>query len=189
MITPSEFGTWAIEQHNATNHYYDGKPGSPTALPYSYHLSMAASVAKQFDKLIDIGFQYLWVIDAVWAHDTIEDARCSYNDVYKAAIRYGHNHEHATCIAEAVRAVTNYGRGRNRDERMPDYIYDEIRNTEGATFVKLCDRIANVKHGLITGSSMKKKYLKEQPHFKIKLYTEDLKPMWDYLDRLLVTEI
>lgn len=36
---------------------------------------------------------------------------------------------------------------------------------------------------------MKKKYLKEQPHFKAMLYTEDLKEMWDYLDKLLTLEL
>lgn len=72
---------------------------------------------------------------------------------------------------------------------MPDYIYKEIADTESAAFMKLCDRIANCKHGLITGSGMLAKYKKENEHFKKMLYTEEYKEMWDYLDKILNMEL
>jgi hypothetical protein len=66
---------------------------------------------------------------------------------------------------------------------MPDFIYEDIRNTPFATFVKLCDRIANVQYSKMTGSSMFEKYKKENLHFKSKLYVEgQLDEMWNYLE-------
>jgi (p)ppGpp synthase/HD superfamily hydrolase len=160
---------FAITTHGNTNHYYD------EYLPYEFHLRMVVKAAKDFIKLIPKEYRDN-VISACWLHDSIEDARLTYNDV-----KFETN-EH---VAEMVRAVTNYGRGRDRNERMPDFVYDDILNTEFATFVKLSDRIANVQYSKMTGSSMFKKYSKEQEHFKSKLFVEgDLTEMWEYLDNL-----
>jgi (p)ppGpp synthase/HD superfamily hydrolase len=160
---------FAIISHGNTNHYYD------EYLPYEFHLRMVVKAAKDFIKLVPKDLRDN-VIAACWLHDAIEDVRLTYNDV-KAQ-----TNEH---VAEMVRAVTNYGRGRDRNERMPDFVYDDIRNTEFATFVKLADRIANVQYSKMTGSSMFKKYSKEQEHFKSKLFVEgQLTEMWEYLDSL-----
>jgi hypothetical protein len=103
----------------------------------------------------------------------------------KLAVNSGASKTQAVVVAEMVRAVTNDNRGRNRDERMPDYIYEEIKNTYFATFVKLCDRLANVNYGLITGGSMPLKYKRENEHFKSKLYVENLyDEMWQELNNL-----
>lgn len=167
-----------IEEHQKTNHKYDDY------IPYEFHLRMALTIAKRFINLIPIEHRPV-VLAAVIAHDTIEDARMTYNDVKKIALTSLATEDQATMIAEMVRAVTNDGRGRNRDERMPDYIYEEIRTTYYAVFVKLCDRLANVNYGLVTGGSMPKKYKKEQPHFKEKLYINGLyEDMWNELDNL-----
>lgn len=182
IITPTNFREWAIKCHEDTNHFYDDK------LPYEYHLNLAVKIGEKFKHLLGNGV-WGWVKDAIISHDTIEDVRQNYNSIIKAAIKFGHSNSDSKKIAEAVRAVTNYGRGRDRDERMPDYVYKEIRETEGAIFVKLVDRLANVKHGLISESTMRKKYLKEQPHFKEMLYIEEYKEMWNYLDKLLTIEI
>ena len=160
---------FAIVSHGNTNHYYD------EYLPYEFHLRMVVKAAKDFIKLVPKDLRDN-VIAACWLHDAIEDVRLTYNDV-KAQ-----TNEH---VAEMVRSVTNYGRGRDRNERMPDFVYDDIRNTEFATFVKLADRIANVQYSKMTGSSMFKKYSKEQEHFKTKLFVEgQLTEMWEYLDNL-----
>jgi len=160
---------FAIISHGNTNHYYD------EYLPYEFHLRMVVKAAKDFIKLVPKDLRDN-VIAACWLHDAIEDVRLTYNDV-KAQ-----TNEH---VAEMVRAVTNYGRGRDRNERMPDFVYDDIRNTEFATFVKLADRIANVQYSKMTGSSMFKKYSKEQEHFKTKLFVDDQYiEMWEYLDNI-----
>lgn len=152
---------FAIQSHADTNHYYD------KYLPYEFHLRMVVKAASDFIKLIPREKRDL-VLAACFLHDTIEDARKSYNDIL---------------------GVTNkeVGRGRDRNERMPDFIYDDIRNTEYATFVKLADRIANVQYSKMTGSSMFKKYSKEQEHFKSKLFVEgQFEDMWEYLDNLFI---
>jgi (p)ppGpp synthase/HD superfamily hydrolase len=169
-----------IKAHQETNHKYDGY------IPYEFHLQMALTIAKRFINLIPINDRAV-VLAAVISHDAIEDARLTYNDVKNMAISCGASEQQSMMVAEMVRAVTNDGRGRNRDERMPDYIYEEIKATFYAVFVKLCDRLANVNYGLVTGGSMPKKYQKEQPTFKGKLYTIGLyEDMWTELDSLFL---
>jgi (p)ppGpp synthase/HD superfamily hydrolase len=182
--------SWIIQQHEDTNHYYDDY------LPYEFHLRMVAQAGKDFEWLIDVLAEYYIrtgviadksyfksnIKKGLWGHDLIEDTRVNYNDVKKNLGEF---------TAEIVRACTNYGRGRDRNERMPDFVYEDIRNTPGALFVKLCDRIANVQYSKMTRSSMFQKYKKENPHFFEMLgYTEDhvLKPMFDYIQKLFDNE-
>jgi hypothetical protein len=159
-----QFFLLIIKAHQDTNHKYD------KYIPYEFHLQMALTIAKRFIYLVPLEHRAI-VLAAVIAHDGIEDARLTYNDIVKMAKQCGALQTEAIMIAEMVRAVTNDGRGRNRDERMPDYIYEEIKTTFYSLFVKLCDRLANVNYGVVTGGSMTLKYKKEHPHFKSKLYT------------------
>lgn len=165
---------FAFMSHEETNHYYDKERN----LKYSYHLQMVANNAEKFLHLIPIEF-HEDVVAAAYCHDLIEDARISYNDIVKVSNKN---------VAEICYACTNYGRGRNRIERMPDYIYNEIKSIPYALYVKLCDRMANVQYGLLTGSDKPKMYKKENVHFKSMLYTEGvLEEMWNELDKLFDT--
>ena len=176
MFNQEKFFDLVIKAHQDTNHKYDGY------IPYEFHLQMALTIAKRFINLIPEEHRPV-VLAAVICHDGIEDVRLTYNDVRGMALDCKATPEEAMMIAEMVRAVTNDGRGRNRDERMPDYIYKEIKTTFYALFVKLCDRLSNVQYGQITGGSMPKKYKKENPHFKEKLYTSGVcEEMWNELD-------
>lgn len=164
-----EIEAFAIKVHHDTNHFYD------EYLPYEFHLRMVVKTAKDFIYLIPTDKIYT-VLAAAWCHDSIEDARQNYNSI-KVITNEG--------AAEIVRAVTNYGRGRNRDERMPDFVYEDIRNVPYAAFVKLCDRIANVQYSKMTGSNMFNKYKKENEHFKYELdQVKGNEPLWEYLDGL-----
>jgi (p)ppGpp synthase/HD superfamily hydrolase len=183
MFNLEKFFNLIIKAHQDTNHKYDDY------IPYEFHLQMALTIAKRFIHLIPEADENIQirplVLAAVIAHDGIEDARLTYNDVKKFALDCGATVFGATMIAEMVRAVTNNGRGRDRDERMPDYIYEEIKTIFFSLFVKLCDRLANVQYGLMTGGSMPSKYKAENPHFKEKLYTSELyEEMWNELDSL-----
>lgn len=157
---------WCIDQHRKTNHFYD------TYLPYEFHLRMVNEVAKDFNHLLDDTVDYYTgepyrgprqeqvtlkhaCMLATWGHDLIEDTRVSYNDVM--------NHLGQE-VADIVYAVTN-NKGRNRKERADDKYYEGIRNTKGAVFVKLCDRIANVQYSKMTKSRMYEMYGKENNHF------------------------
>jgi (p)ppGpp synthase/HD superfamily hydrolase len=111
-----------------------------------------------------------------WSHDLIEDTRTSYNDVQN---RLG------VFVADIVYAVSNE-KGKTRKERANDKYYEGIRNTPGAVFVKLCDRIANVQYSKMTKSRMFEMYKKENDGFMTSLGSNlqvdnEYKKMFDYL--------
>lgn len=146
--------------HIDSNHRYgDGS--------YVIHLAHVFDVACRFIHLLPNELRP-YVLASCWLHDSIEDARLSYNDIKKVL---------GVEVAEMVRAVTNNGRGRNRKERMPDYIYKEISDTEGATFLKLCDRIANMEAGGKTNM-----YVEEHDHFKKMLFDSQYEQMFDFIE-------
>lgn len=157
--------------HNDTNHKYGD-------VSYTVHLSHVVDVCHRFLHIVPRDYWAI-VIAACWLHDSIEDARLSYNDVKREFINAGVDEKSAIMIAEIVRAVTNYTRGRNRKERMPDFVYEDIRETSCATFVKLCDRIANVEAG---GKS--DMYAKEHAHFKEMLHKDIYDEMFIYVESL-----
>lgn len=166
---------FAIEAHNNVNHQYDGKP-------YSVHLAIAAYYAQKYRYLIP-ELDWKNVINAVWLHDTIEDCRLTYNDIKNASNE---------TVAEIVYALTNE-KGRTRAERANGTYYSGIAAVPFATFVKMCDRLANVKYSKDAMSSMFDVYKREQPVFISKLFnskTSDrdkqmYKPMVAELDSLL----
>ncbi len=122
------------------------------------------------------------MILACWGHDLIEDTRTSYNDV---------SHHLGNDVANIVYAVTNE-KGKFRSERANSRYYKGIRETPGAVFVKLCDRIANVQFSKLTKSRMFDMYVKENPHFISELGYEidhPLEPMFLYLDKLFTEEL
>lgn len=158
---------WASEVHASVNHTYNDKP-------YAFHLKMVADAAERFIHLIPSSDREA-VLAACWAHDTIEDCRVTYNDV-KQELGYQ--------VAELVYAVTNE-KGKNRKERANEKYYSGIRNTKHATFVKICDRIANVEYSVKTNSSMMKAYKKEYANFFDSLYASpQYGEMWEYLSEL-----
>jgi (p)ppGpp synthase/HD superfamily hydrolase len=170
---------WCVEQHQKTNHFYD------TYLPYEFHLRMVVQVAEKFKNLLSVGHiiqpTAQNIILACWGHDLIEDTRVSYNDVKEVL---------GEKAADIIYAVTNE-KGKNRKERANDKYYEGIRNTKGAVFVKLCDRIANVQYSKMTNSRMFELYKKENEAFITQLgYYEDFNnhpylPMFIYLQNLL----
>lgn len=157
----------AFKAHEDVSHLYDGEP-------YKVHLIMAQVIAMAFAHLIpkeDI----LDVIGGVLHHDTIEDTNLTYEDIRNATnVR----------IAKLAKAVTNK-EGATRQERANDEYYEGIRNTKYATFVKLCDRIANVQASLESNRRLFDMYKKEHQHFKEMLYTEEYNEMWILLDFLM----
>ena len=157
---------WCIDQHRNTNHFYD------TYLPYEFHLRMVNQVAMDFRHLLDDTKDYYTgkpyrgpcqeqvtlkdaCLLATWGHDLIEDTRVSYNDVK--------NHLGQE-VADIIYAVTNE-KGKTRKERANEKYYEGIRNTKGAVFVKLCDRIANIQYSKMTKSRMFEMYEKENDDF------------------------
>ncbi len=166
----SKLENWCINQHRNTNHMYD------TYLPYEFHLRMVYQIGLKYKHLLDDTKDYFtgepWrgpkqnqvtlrdaCLTACWGHDLIEDCRVSYNDVVSNL---------GLEAADIVYALTNE-KGKSRNDRANDRYYEGIRNTPGAVFVKLCDRIANVQYSSMTGSRMFEMYKKENNNFMIKL--------------------
>jgi (p)ppGpp synthase/HD superfamily hydrolase len=147
-MTYEEKIEWIFKQHRSTNHFYD------EYLPYEFHLNMVARVAKDFAHLISWDARESVEL-AAYGHDLIEDTRVSYNDVVEVL---------GIDVAKIIYAVSNE-KGKTRKERANEKYYAGIREIPFATFVKLCDRIANVQYSKMTKSKMFEMYKKENDHF------------------------
>jgi (p)ppGpp synthase/HD superfamily hydrolase len=146
----------AMLSHDNTNHSYNGNP-------YALHLSMVVHYAMKYMYLIAEEDEDD-VIAACWLHDTIEDCRLTYNDVKNRT---------SEKIADIVYALTNE-KGKNRAERGNEKYYKGIRETPNAVFVKLCDRLANVRYSMYSGSRMLDMYAKENEKFLANLFGSEL---------------
>ncbi len=156
---------YAIDCHDMTAHQYDGKP-------YDTHLQMVFDIASKFIHLIPAEAQEN-VLAACWVHDVIEDCRQTYNDV-KAKTN--------EAVAELAYALTNE-KGKTRADRANDKYYDGIKQTPYATFIKVCDLIANYEYSKQQGSRMVATYEKEMHDFVTKLYNNEYEELFNYLIR------
>lgn len=157
---------FAYNAHNECNQKYAGKA-------YTFHL----------DSTYDFGVKYIHLIPAndqndvlsgCFVHDVTEDTDYTYNQV-KNALGFK--------VAEYAYACQNE-KGRTREDKANPEYYLGIRLFEHATFVKICDRLANGMFSKNSGSSMYKKYKKEYVHFKNELYDGRFVPMWNELDEI-----
>jgi (p)ppGpp synthase/HD superfamily hydrolase len=176
MMTKDEFQTFldqqsavvaeirerAHEVHRQVNQSYgDG-------LPYGYHLDMVAMNVREFGYLVCVEERdMLPLFFGAFFHDSIEDARLTYNDVKRLALQWMDDRE-AAMATEIVYALTN-DKGRTRSERAGDRYYAGVRETPYAPFVKLCDRLANIAFSCSNesgiNSRMRETYREELPHF------------------------
>lgn len=163
--------------------------------PYSMHLSFVEAQGKKFRRLLPIEWVKnsgnhrsvdisIWEIvkHALIAHDSIEDARFTYNDVLKACDSMG-NYKAAVMVADIVYAVTDE-KGKTRKERKNDKYYDELKANKLALFVKLADLAANTLFSKLSGSSMYDKYKKEWPKFKENLYLFEYDEFFEYIENI-----
>jgi (p)ppGpp synthase/HD superfamily hydrolase len=159
---------FAIGCHEETNHLYGED------LPYSHHLQMVYDFGLKYYHLLPENDR-AFALAACWTHDTIEDCRQTYNDIK--------NHLGVE-VAEITYALTNE-KGKNRKERANDKYYSEMKKIPAAVFVKICDRLANVKHSKNTGSRMIEAYRKEYEAFSNQLMTLKFVSMFQELHELL----
>ena len=153
----AELSAAAGQIHADVNQKYDDKP-------YIYHLLMVKDftikylpyVCDEVDDVIPIVFGALF-------HDTIEDARLTYNDVRVVAMNYMTSNQ-SYRAAEIVYALTNE-KGRNRHERANDKYYQGIRESLYAPLVKAADRLANYTYAKSIHSRMEKCYQEEMKDF------------------------
>ncbi len=159
---------YAIECHRNANHKY------AEIYDYSFHLGMVHHYADKYKHLLLEEYRN-YALAGAWVHDCIEDARQTFNDVKKATNDF---------VAEIAYALTNE-KGRTRKERASEKYYQGIMDNEIFTFVKICDRLANVKFSTMNNSSMVEVYRKEHEQFKNYLFMDKFSSMFDELETLL----
>jgi hypothetical protein len=132
--------------HASVNHAYD------RIRPYGFHLDMVVNWVRKYIEEVCVSEQdILPIYFAAFYHDSIEDARLSYNDVMKIAKELM-DEEQAYLATEIVYALTNE-KGRNRAERANEKYYAGIREIPYAPFVKLADRLANTSYAFSKGTA------------------------------------
>lgn len=160
VIAQIQASAHALHEH--VNQTYD------KVHPYGFHLDMVANAVQKFGYAVcDNEEDIVPLFFAAFYHDSIEDARQTYNDVKRIA-RQWMTDEQALMATEIVYALTNE-KGRTRAERANDKYYQGIRETAYAPFVKLADRLANItyscSHSNESNGHMKQVYRSEWSHF------------------------
>lgn len=148
MIDIENKKEWCADQHRKVNHLYGN-------YDYQLHLDAVETVHKQFQDEAPKDIPDSVLYKACYGHDLIEDTRLTYNDIKDVL---------GMDAAEIIYALTN-SKGRTRAERANKNYYHNIRLTPGAQFVKICDRIANVRFSKFSGSRMFYKYREENLGF------------------------
>lgn len=155
--------------------------------PYKKHLLDVFSIALEF------GISNLAILQAILVHDVLEDTDMSFNSLQ--------NHV-GTQVADMVWAVTNEDKDdkgnllKNRKEKFV-YTYAKINSIQDSIYVKLCDRIANVRNSITAFDDIGTKkakyysmYKKEYGSFRKNLKQETtctiLNALWAELDRLML---
>ena len=107
--------------------------------PYGYHLDMVVDAVRTYGHYVCASADdVLPLFFGAYFHDSIEDARLTYNDVTATARHYMSDAQ-AFVAAEIVYALTN-DKGRTRAERAGERYYQGIRATPYAPFVKMADQ-------------------------------------------------
>lgn len=159
----SEIKEEAHRVHRDVNQFYD------KIHPYGYHLDMVVNAMLDYvDDVLPGEEDLLAIYFGAYFHDSIEDARLTYNDVHAIALRFMDD-DKALLATEIVYALTNE-KGRTRAERADGRYYAGIRAIPYAPMVKLADRIANMTYSFTHDTSghnhhMLSTYREELPHF------------------------
>lgn len=161
-------GLFALWQHMKAGHEY-GK------MPYFYHCSCVLDIAEQYmpadwSKSLYNGDPWTRseiIGAACLCHDILEDTGLSYNDIKDVIGRPA---------ADIVFLLTDEP-GKTRAERHLR-TYPKIASCRLATFVKLCDRLANRQEG-----GKADMYDREYQAFRDVFYIpEEYSSLWDALD-------
>jgi (p)ppGpp synthase/HD superfamily hydrolase len=138
--------------------------------PYSWHLDRVAEVVARHSG--DIADQFVQAMAGAYLHDVIEDV--------PNGARFLDNVDPS--VIEAVRALSK-SKGQT-----PEQYYTGIKNAGRiAIAVKIADRIANMQASLSAEMNNHKKFEKyrsERHVFASMRQGDDLKNMWDELDKL-----
>ena len=150
--------------------------------PYIFHLLDVFDCVKSF------GFQscnneedVLGIVAGALFHDSIEDARLTYNDV-KSELKLCGLSENQVFIGSEIAYVLTNEKGKTRAERTNEKYYEGIRSTKYAPMVKYADRIANLRFSVMNAIEHESKecirkakmYIKEMDHFNESVIRENV---------------
>ena len=178
----------AFQIHDDVNQKYDH------VLPYGFHLKMVASFVSRYGYLVAESEADILILYAgAYLHDTIEDARMTYNDIVKFIddFRVGSlvlpeeiKRKLEEQVPEIVYALTNE-KGRNRKERANETYYKGIRDTRFASFIKMCDRLANIQYTMmfVFANRMLEVYRREYPGFIRSISEGSVTPIPDVMKK------
>lgn len=178
----------AFQIHDDVNQKYDH------VLPYGFHLKMVASFVSRYGYLFaESEADILVLYGSAYLHDTIEDARMTYNDIVKFIddFRVGSlvlpeeiKRKLEEQVPEIVYALTNE-KGRNRKERANETYYKGIRDTRFASFIKMCDRLANIQYTMmfVFANRMLEVYRREYPEFIRSISEGSVTPIPDVMKK------
>ena len=161
--------SYAQHLHTDTNQKYG------EYLPYFFHVDLVGRIAWKYASYLP-DEDRSEVIAAAYLHDVIEDCRVTYNDLEK---NFGQK------VADLVYAVTNE-KGKNREQRANDKYYQGIRDTPHATYIKLCDRMANAFFSSVMGTNQVHMYKKEHEKFYQHLWSENYNVMFADLNGIFL---
>jgi (p)ppGpp synthase/HD superfamily hydrolase len=143
--------------------------------PYIMHLWEVADTVKKYSYLVPES-EHESLIVAAFLHDIVEDTSVTIEEIIG---QFGSH------VGTLVELVTNKP-GVNRAARH-EATYHLIAGNQGATFLKLCDRIANVSHTIaVSDKKFFKMYSKEHNAFKAIMHKPGIfEDMWRDLDALM----
>jgi hypothetical protein len=140
--------------------------------PYEVHLERVASCVR----LMCPGDLDMEI--AAWLHDSVEDTTMTLDQIEDG---FGSR------VRMLVWAVTDE-LGKNLAERHIK-TYPKIRNVQGAIYLKLADRLVNVRASAEDRGGYFDMYRKEHPEFRAALYTPGVaEDWWAELDDLLMDD-
>lgn len=137
--------------------------------PYSYHLDAVYDISRHYFSSLLKEYQDDDIFIIAYLHDILEDTDVTYTDL--------ENVFRTSSIAMAVYALTDEP-GKNRKIRKLN-TWHKIRANYRATYIKLCDRLANtLEPGKID------MYRKEFPVFQAALYVPgQFTKLWEDLEK------
>jgi len=167
----------ARKQYNDANcKYNDGE--------YIIHIDMVVNLINTYKNIFNHSIDTDVTIIAALYHDSIEDAKQTYNDICKVA---------GTKVADVVLAVTDMP----AENRLMKHLFTMSKTVKDyrAIILKMCDIDANASFSKANGSSMYAKYVEEYQYrrpifqkaltwYKNKLNQDLLKQLWDDLDEV-----
>jgi hypothetical protein len=166
---------FAVNKHREKGCRYSGND-------YKLHLDSVVHVGRQYLHLLKD--HHLEVLCALSCHDLLEDCGMNYNDLVTLFKQFSSTGD-ATFFADCVYNVTNE-LGKNRKQRA-EKTYPKIASCSYSTFVKICDRTANMRFGWFAQSDgMFSKYQQEHESFykALDVHSEQFAPMWKELEIL-----